>query len=186
MQELASNPYFVLPFFLTLGIIGQLISRTIYIRRWIKSYCSTLDSALPKPDPVPILRTPKNCHLEFTWDRRLWHRKEVDRMVIITAAALDAFNDYYNFFNLKDKALLYVSTKAIKKMSFHHGPMSTCCSSPQWGVEIAITYTDKVPEKEEPKKKCITMEDLWVNERPEEDRAPLPIPSRYIVVCKDV
>jgi hypothetical protein len=107
-------------------------------------------------------------------------------MVIITVAALDAFNDYYDLFDLKDKALLYVSTKAIKKMSFHHGMMSTCCPSPQWGVEIAITYTDKAPKKEEPKKKCITMEDLWVNERPEEERASLSIPSRYIVVCRNV
>jgi hypothetical protein len=106
-------------------------------------------------------------------------------MVIITAAALTAFNEYYDYYELQDKALLYVSTKAIKKMSFHHGPMSTCCSSPQWGVEIAITYTDKVPNKEEPKKKCITMEDLWVNERPEE-RDLLPVPSRYIVVCRNV
>ena len=183
MQELASNPYFVVPFFLTLGIIGQLISRTIYIRRWIKSYCSTLDSALPKPDPVPILGTPKTCHLEFTWDKRLWHRKEMDRMVIITAATLDAFNDYYNFFNLKDKALLYVSTKAIKKMSFHHGPMSTCCPSPQWGIEIAITYTDK-PVQVKKEMYNFGQPSNQVKKSPEEKS--IPIPNRQIVVCRNV
>ena len=165
--------------------ITGIIYRTVYIRKWIKDYCSTLHSALPKPDPVPILGTPENRFIEFTWDKSLWHRKEIDRMVTITAATLDAFNDYYDLFDLKDKALLYVSTKAIKKMSFHHGMVSTCCPSPQWGVEIAITYTDKVPKKEEPKKKCITIEDLWVNERPEE-RDLLPVPSRYIVVCRNV
>ena len=183
MQELANNPYFVVLFFLTLGIIGQLISRTIYIRRWIKSYCSTLDSALPKPDPVPILGTPKNCHLEFTWDKHLWHRKEMDRMVIITAAALDAFNNYYDLFNLKDKALLYVSTKAIKKMSFHHGPMSTCCSSPQWGVEIAITYTDKPAQV---KKEMYNFGEVPKQVKKSSEEKSILIPNRQIVVCRNV
>lgn len=184
MQELASDPYFIIPFLLALVIISQLISRTIYIRKWINRYCSTLHTAIPKPTPVPILGTPKNSFIEFTWDTPLWHKNEMDRMCIITAATLTAFNEYYDLFDLKDKALLYVSTKAIKKMTFHHGLMSTCCPSPKWGAEIAITYTDKVPEEEEPKKKCITMGDLWVNERLEEKS--ISIPKRQIVVCRNV
>ena len=157
------------------------------MRKWIKDYCrNDLWNALPSPNPVPILGTPENRFIEFTWDQTLWHKNELDRMAIITAAACTAFNEYYDYYELQDKALLYVSTKAIKQMRFQYGPIATCCPSPQWGVEIAITHVDKVPIKEEPKKKRITMEDLWVSDRPEEYRAPLPIPSRYIVVCKNV
>jgi hypothetical protein len=104
-------------------------------------------------------------------------------MVIITVATLDAFNDYYNFFNLKDKALLYISTKAIKKMSFHHGPMSTCCSSPQWGVEIAITYTDKPVQV---KKEMYNFGQPPDQAKKSPKEKSIPISKRQIVVCRNV
>jgi hypothetical protein len=61
--------------------------------------------------------------------------------------------------------------------------MSTCCPSPQWGVEIAITYTDKPVQV---KKEMYNFGEVPKQVKKSSEEKSIPIPKRQIVVCRNV
>lgn len=166
-------------------VVMAVIWRTIYIKNWIAYYCKNClhRALLPKPENIRIDRSPTVRHIEFTWNKAIWHKSELIRSIIISDAALKAFNGYKELF-LQDKALLHIDIKAIKKMRFHHSLVTTCFSSPKWGAKISISYIERPLSREEPQKECKVIEDSQIT-KGISGEFDLTF-NRHIIVCKDV
>jgi len=157
-------------------IIGSIsiAHRIFVIKASIKHFCKyNLRSAFPEAAPIPQDGPiPRTTLIDFTWESSLWFKNYDDRAEIITVAALNAFNS--NDFFLKDKLILDISIKAVKKSCFGSGFILTNYVTPRWGGEIFITFVNKLVDK--PKDKPIVI------------IPPLKeIPKiRQIMVCKNV
>ncbi len=102
--------------------------------------------------------------------------------MIISDAALNAFNGYKELF-YKIKLFTY-KYKSCKKISFDHGLMSTCFSSPKWVADISISYVERPLPREEPQKECKVIEDPQIT-KGISGEFDLTF-NRHIIVCKDV
>ena len=158
------------------AVIISAIYRVYIIKSWIKHYCkydlrSSFPEAasIPQEGPIPITRT-----IDFTWEPSLWFKNYDERAVVVTGAAIDAYKEYDNFYNLfEGKILLDLSIKAVKKSCFNHGLMCTNYVTPRWGGEISITFVDKPVEKPVQK-----LTEIYHSEE---------VPRiRQIMVCKNV
>lgn len=120
-------------------IVGCIIFRLIYIRRWIIEYCKVVGHHL-HPGSKGSKTGFKTDTIEVCFDRSLWFRTEAARANIIMITAAYEFAKYCQFYGLNKKGIYHVTTTAIKQCSFQNRCIYTFYGTYKWGIALHIAY----------------------------------------------